>query len=68
MLAETQLKQLQCQVDKKAIQGMMVPLQKVLRHSFEGIWVSEPSVQKVKALIKQGDHVILMPTYKSFAD
>jgi hypothetical protein len=47
---------------------MMIPLQKVLRHAFEGIWVNKPSVEKVKALIKQGDHVILMPTFKSFAD
>ena len=46
----------------------MIFLQKFLRHGFEGIWVNQPSVENVKLLIKKGDHVVLLPTYKSFAD
>ena len=46
----------------------MIPLQKFLRMGLEGLWVNRPSVENVKSLMQQGNHVILVPTYKSFAD
>ena len=47
---------------------MMYRLEKILRNSFDGIWVNQPGVDVVKKLLKEGEHVILMPTYKSFSD
>jgi len=40
----------------------------VLRNIVEGIWVNQSRIDNLKKLIKDGEHVILIPTYKSFAD
>lgn len=47
---------------------MTYQLSKVLRNSFDGLWVSQPGIDSLKALLKDGQHVILIPTYKSFSD
>ena len=46
----------------------MLPLQKIMRNSLQGLYVSQPGLDQVKSLMEKGDHVILMPTFKSFAD
>lgn len=66
--AKLQLSSMQGDIRRNLIQALMVPLQKLLRRSFEGLWVNMPSLEAVKDLIKSGDHVVLLPTYKSFAD
>ena len=42
--------------------------QKLLRNIFQGIWVNQKGIENVKKLLSSKNHVVLMPTYKSFAD
>jgi hypothetical protein len=39
-----------------------------MRHSIQGINVDVNSLNKVKALMNEGAHVVMMPIYKTFAD
>jgi hypothetical protein len=39
-----------------------------MRKAVHGLWVDQKSISKVKNLLDQGNHVVLMPLYKSFAD
>lgn len=38
------------------------------RRAFDGLYMEDAGLENVKKLIEQGEKVILMPTYKSFAD
>lgn len=40
----------------------------VARRAFDGLFVDQGSLDTVKGLLDKGEKVILMPTYKSFAD
>jgi glycerol-3-phosphate O-acyltransferase len=42
--------------------------EKILRNTLEGLWVNQTGIENLKKLIKDGEHVILIPTYKSFTD
>jgi hypothetical protein len=42
--------------------------QKLLRNIFQGIWVNQKGIENVKKLLSSKHHVLLMPSYKSFAD
>lgn len=40
----------------------------IARRAFDGLYVDQAGLNKVKNLIAKGEKVILMPTYKSFTD
>lgn len=42
--AKEHLKSLNCEVSKKSIQSLMVPLQKILRNALDGLYVSQPGM------------------------
>ena len=47
---------------------MLWLINKKMRTAVQGLWVDQKSLDKVKALLAAGMHVVLMPLYKSFAD
>jgi len=66
--AQAQLNQMNCSIKRRVVQGSMVLFQKIIRRALEGLWVNIPGIDAVKDLLKNGEHVMLIPTYKSYTD
>ena len=47
---------------------MLTFFSKSLRRNIQQLFVDMNSLEKVKNLIKKGDHIVLMPYHKSIAD
>jgi len=61
-------KTLTSSVQTKAVLPMFSMMNVIARRAFDGLYVDEAGLANVKNLIDKGEKVILMPTYKSFAD
>ncbi len=60
--------QLDTNITKKAWPPLIVYMNKTFRNSFEGIFINDPGLDKVKALLTNKEKGVLVPIYKSFID
>ena len=59
-----------CSIHKQTFGAMIVSLNKIFRHAFEGIYVDQPGISALKNLSYQSfnQRVVLVPNYKSVTD
>jgi len=43
-------------------------MNKTFRNAFEGIFINDPGLDKVKSLLAKNQKVVLVPIYRSFLD
>ncbi len=60
---ERQLTSLDTQICSKAMSVSIYLANKMLRASFDGIYVNRAGVSDVKSMIARGDSVVLVPYY-----
>ena len=61
-------KSMTAQIDPNSIKTLMYVFSKAMRKSIQQLYIDTHGLQKVKDLIDKGEHVVLMPHHKSFAD
>jgi glycerol-3-phosphate O-acyltransferase len=47
---------------------MLVYMNRTFRNAFEGIFINDPGLDKVKTLMQKKQKVVLVPIYRSFLD
>ena len=66
--AQKQLQAMHCTIEKRYVLPTLWYCSKFLRSICQGLYVEEPGIQNIKKLIGMKERVVLLPTYKSFAD
>jgi glycerol-3-phosphate O-acyltransferase len=59
---------MQSKITKQSPKVVFYLVQKTLRDLFDGIFVNDPGVERMKLLLEKKVRVVLMPVYKSFLD
>ena len=57
-----------CSIEKKYLGPTLWYANKIFRQLCQGLFVEEPGIKQIKRLMNNGEKVILIPQYKSFAD
>lgn len=57
-----------CAVNQKVWQSLLVYVNKKMRSAFEGLYVHDNGLNRVKDLLAKKQKVVLIPVYKSFVD